>query len=315
MFPTLAKHSKVFEENREKIASAWVSNSIARDRLLSHEIDPEFFSKHFGIRVVDYAIGVIEGGNELGNCPVIHVLLEFFHTKHIALNDLFMICASLRNVVLHFAAEAGIADMSFIDEFTTLMDVNFEGVMIEYMERIGRQDTPILLHNKISKPTEHHFVSGHESKKISAKDFFKNATISKDDIDEMRDLEEDALESLDIDTMCDEQRARLLVVLKKYVGILKDFEEFNEVKASLTILVEILEQAVLINFDKNKKAGLVNFCRGLVMDLRGWRTSIFVDQSTEDIYWLDDSLIALMAQLQVILAPMIPTQKETLELF
>jgi hypothetical protein len=132
VFTTLQTYSQMLKSNREAMAFAWADNRLANERLNSHNINPEFFARHFGVRVIDYALGVIEGENRIGSCPIIHVLLVFFSKKNIALNDLYIICSSLKSTIMTFAAESAIISASFIEEFMLLMDLNFEGVMLDY---------------------------------------------------------------------------------------------------------------------------------------------------------------------------------------
>ena len=135
MFKELQNVAKHFEINKEVIATTWVERENVHERLLKNGIDPHFFANHFGVRVIEYAVGVIQGTKTLGDCPVIHVMLDLFQEKKIPLNDLFIICAGLKTTFILIAYDSGLLTEEFISKMTDLMDQNFEGVMIEYMAK------------------------------------------------------------------------------------------------------------------------------------------------------------------------------------
>jgi hypothetical protein len=145
----------------------------------------------------------------------------------------------------------------------------------------------------------------------------KQVFIYKSDITELRDLEDETLEYFNNDTVNNQKLEMLSRVLTKYADILSGFSEFYEVQSSIISLVDTVEKADFDSMSNIQKESFCSFCRSLIVDLCGWRTSIFVNKNVTDIHWLDDSIVAQVAQLEVILSPLQTTSidKVSIELF
>lgn len=320
MFTVLPQHISIFKNNIEEIAQNWIKQPLTRQRLLTHGINPAFFATHFGRRVIEYAIGVIEGSNEIGNCPVVHVLVEFFRGKSIEINDLYQICSGLRNTILIFSFKAKIADEAFVAELTNLMDLNFEGVILEFMSNTKKHndDTYIIEQYQEEKTAQSQTDERFNTKKskVSAKEFLASTKIHLDDIQELKDLEDDALESINIDILDSSHKDALISVLARYTSVLDGFDDFEDIKTSLSILCDILKQADLNKLDNDQVKKITSFWHGLIFDLRNWRESIFINSNAIDIHYMDDSLLSLIVQLQIKLSPFdLKNSDSDLELF
>lgn len=173
-FTNLKSIINVLNENKELIVSEWIRKGAAYERLKQNNISPKFFAKHFGVRVTDYALGIITGESKLGNCPVIHVLLQFFKDKDISLSDIFIICAGLKNTLIQIMLAESLLTKDRLNEVAYLMDRNFEGVMKEYL---GIDNEQII--NK--KDSEEQFSSKTETKPkapiISAYEYINDFSI------------------------------------------------------------------------------------------------------------------------------------------
>jgi hypothetical protein len=315
-FVELNKIIDKLEENMQYLAVKWIENETVNKRLTAMGISPKFFKKHFGIRVINHALGVIRGEHEVGDCPVLHVMLAFFEAKHFQLNDLYVVCAGLRNTILTMLADQGLANSAMINEVTELMDTNFEGVMIEYIARNYYYHVDIS--NDLCSPCQDSVTatsSHYSSSKLSAKQYLATIDVDHTDMDELKELEQDACTALEQELLDNEHIAILVAVFKKYSFVLANFEEFGRIGTALNILLEILEQLNIESFDEGHRKNIAKICESLIDDLKGWRDGIFTYTNADDIHWLDEELISLMAQFGIVVCGSSGCSCEEAELF
>lgn len=133
--------ANLLRKNHSKILSLWKNQPHLIEVLNSRQICVEFFIKHFGSRVLDYFIGVLEEEKSPGQCPVIIVMLKFFSNHGLKLEEIFRICSGMRNAVIHTVLENGIShtDKKFMI-VADLFDTNFAGVICEYLDMQCKQE-------------------------------------------------------------------------------------------------------------------------------------------------------------------------------
>lgn len=140
---TVSAHSQALgtflELHQGQILDQWLRLITDYHILSKHTIDPLFFIRHFGSRVYSYFIGVCRGENEVGDCPAINVMLDFFKKKYIPIEDIYILCAALKNTVVdtlyreHASEEhQHLAHMIF--------DNNFAGVLSHYIVSLLMND-------------------------------------------------------------------------------------------------------------------------------------------------------------------------------
>jgi hypothetical protein len=314
-FLELNKIIDKFEDNIEFLATQWVENETVNRRLKTMGISPKFFKRHFGVRVIMHALSVIRGEHEVGDCPVLHVMLAFFEAKHFQLNDLYVVCAGLRNTMLSTLADQGLANGAVIKEVTGLMDTNFEGVMVEYISRNYHHAN---VSDDLCQPRQDNIATCDNAQnpaKLSAKQYLGTINADHTDMEELKDLEQDACAALEDNSLDNERIAILVAVFKKYSYILANFEEFGRIGAALSILLEILERLDMDTFDEKHNKNIAKICESLIGDLKGWRDGIFTYSNAEDVHWLDEELISLMAQFGIIICGVNGCGYEEAELF
>ncbi|MDX1295739.1 MAG: hypothetical protein R3302_05710 [Sulfurimonadaceae bacterium] len=126
-----------FAMRRDALLSQWIKKERVGSVLKSKRISPAFFAKHFGSRVIDYFIGVLRGTNKPGQCPVMIVMLKFFASRGLQLDEIYQICSGKRNTVTHALLESGIEHTDeLFDATLELFDANFSGVIREYIEMV-----------------------------------------------------------------------------------------------------------------------------------------------------------------------------------
>lgn len=305
------------QDLKEPIVSEWIKKESANERLKQNNINPKFFAKHFGVRVVDYAFGVVSGDVKLGNCPVVHVLLQFFKDKNIPINDIFIICVELKNSLIQTLLAEKLLTKETINEIAYLMDLNFEGVMKEYLG-IGNEPKTIqqeVLISPVGKTETKPQASVQPKVSISATEYLNDVSIDSNDIDEMRELEEDAIAAMsNEERLSEEGKDKLTKALTKYSHMLNSLIEFEKLGYSLNMLSEIMMTTDIDTLSEQTLKKLPIFCKAIIEDLQGWRIAVLENAEANDIHWMDDGFISSISQLQIMLMPQAESNDE-LEFF
>jgi len=302
------------------IAANWIRRSRVKNVLSPHKIDPKLFLKHFGHKIISYMIGVINKNNEAGNCPVVHVMLDYFGEKHITMGDMYLICAELKNVfLLHYMKNFLHLDDKIYFKLVDLIDINFHGVLNEYF---AKQCSEIIHDfdniadlitfietgtNEVVKP-EHIFLD--DSKKSTRlTDIRFNQAHKTTAIDFMESLDsmifdkiEEFVEQLDqynallygledIDTNdIHNQLAEINEILSIFYDSVNSLSAFPIIVRTFNQLMEFLNSLNNEQLeDRDKRVMLVKMLIGLGDDLENWIKTIFIEQTTDDIHYFDAS--------------------------
>lgn len=141
------------------------------------------------------------------------------------------------------------------------------------------------------------------TEKISAKNFA--AELEPDIVDKLEKLEanEELLDAL----VYEFETKHELETLKKiggemwvYSTEIDSLYEFKNLSYALSGLSNFLQQIKDEEVDERKKEKLGLILRSILADLANWRKTVFIDQSTEDIHYLDSSLLSSCLQAELI---------------
>lgn len=295
-FTALTTYSNHFEASKRDILHHWMSQPSAYGTLESYNITPEFFGRYFGKRLIDYSFGVVDGENELGNCPIIGVMLTFFHKKNFALDDVFVLCAELKNSFLSYSLKHEVLTQNVMQEITHLMDQNLKGVIREFTGTAAVTiDCPLVYDAEAFK--------NRATNTTSASQYLQEVEIDFELLDELNEIESEAFASMHLDTVMTHQSYdEVIALLLNYTKVLNWLIEFKEITYALNVLIDILEHTPLESIDAEHLEVSTIYIKAIIGDLSMWRTSVFVTQSTEDIHYLDDTLLSSIAQLQIMLS-------------
>jgi two-component system chemotaxis response regulator CheY len=300
MFDSLKPHIQQLEHDKQYILKLWMDYDIVKETLEKHHFQVEYFADNFGIRVIDYALNVIKEKEELGDCPVIGVLLMLFKKKNIPLDDIFLICVYLKNALLHYLLEKNILTKDVLFEINNVMDYNFHGVIKEYIASYYKDCV------KQSGNSSSTLVEGDEEdvKVISAKVYASQTEMISDLIIDLDELEDEVLNLLeDHQTFDIVLQMRSNALLNKYNSILNSLYEFRELSYMLTLLTKLLNELSLDIIEVEIKDNIIIYLKSIINDLQNWRKQVFIDQSAEDIHFMDQTLLSSAAQLKIMLMP------------
>jgi len=321
-FKNIVHHFGDIEEVKPQLLRRWMSSKEVQKTLRNHHITSDFFSRYFGSKVIDYAAGVIEGKNSVGNCPVIGVMLVFFEKKEIPLGDVFTICVNLKNAMIDYALEAKILDHALLNEICSLIDKNFLGVIEEYLDMhynpVSANPTCIIAPKPAQSGNTFCSVMNPSlpfSKATTALEYAREDEIDPEILDELAELEEETLSSLHLSAgVSEELRFKMIHLFTRYSKMVERMMEFQELTYALSVLIDLLK-TVEFRTLKEESTYIIIYAKAIISDLSIWRVSVFVNKSAEDIHYLDKTLLSSIAQLQIMLSPQHSGDLEEIEFF
>ncbi len=277
------------EKYKELISKNWVKNQTVKERLEKHSIDVEFFRSHYGIKVIEYFLNVIKGKAEVGNCPVVFVMLEFFKNKDLALEDIFMICVNFKNTMTSFIFDKYTFNQNVFDDASYILDKNFEGVIINYIKNRYIDNPKVIIEEvELEEEVEE---EKEEFEEINYTEYFIEA-----DIYELQDLEDD-IDSLAVSVTMRQGSSidninSLGKEVRRYGTILSNYPLFTKLGQSIRKLGENLSfNSELLFNEKDKMSNISVLFEGFVNDLIVWRKEIF-DNNTSNPHFLDSSFFS-----------------------
>lgn len=325
-FEHLLQHIDIIEERSDELLAQWLDIEDVKERLEAHDIQHDFFAKFFGVKVIEYAIGVIRRQNDLGNCPVIGVMLILFKKKDIPLHDVFIICVNLKNSLILLLRREGILSKELYEEAALLMDLNFEGVIKEYMELYYLDDKGVdkcLLPDTVtdadtSAAEKAIRVSEVPSdiKMTSAVEFATDVEIDYELIDELNELEHDVLVELEFnESVSSEIFENIVVLFEQYSRALNLLMEFGELAYTINVLTNLLRNHDSSSIPESDIVSVAIYLKAIINDLQFWKESVLIEQSAEDIHYLDKTLLSSIAQLEMMLMPPVEAEEAGIEFF
>ncbi len=273
--------------NKEKISYLWTDSDIVHERLEIHNIDVEFFRSHYGIKEIEYFLDVISGDAEIGKCPVIFVMIEFFKHKDLPLEDIFMICTHFKNTVTSYIFDRYGFSHPLFDDISLILDKNLEGVIVNYLKMKGYDKKEIPKSVNVE-------VANEEKARVEEINYIEY--VLEHDVYELNDLEGE-IDSLAVlvtmnSSSTVEDSIKLGNQIKRYGSILSNYPLFSELGLYIIKLgVNLADNSQLLFDDRDKMANITALIEGFVNDLIVWRKEIF-ENNIEDSHFLDSSFFS-----------------------
>jgi len=154
--------------------------------------------------------------------------------------------------------------------------------------------------------------------KISANKFA--AELAPDIMDKLEKLEdnEDKLDMLiyELETKGDFSILTALAgEINIYADAIDSLYEFKNLAYALSTLAKFIASIKEDALEAKKKEKLCLILRSILADLTNWRKTIFIDRATEDIHYLDSSLLSSCLQVELIFKDAKIEEDDELELF
>jgi hypothetical protein len=305
--------------NKEEILDIWLDYTIVQEMLCINGFKVDFFREKFASKVFDFAIAVVKSENTLGDCPVIGVMLMLFKKKHIPLADVYMICVHLKNALLHFSYKHAILNDKMIEEISTLMDYNFNGVIKEYTFLYYNDEYKsrhCSLTDKKQESLQEIKIQPQTLQTTSALSYLQDIDLDTEMIAELDELESDTLNAIEeAETITQNSLYESANLFEQYAKVLNMMLEFGELEYTLGILKELLLTTEYNTLNEDDKNMITIYLKAIISDLQSWRMAVFITHEAEDIHYLDKTLMSSIAQLQITLMPQDETQEDEIEFF
>ncbi|MDA7817844.1 response regulator [Sulfurimonas sp.] len=258
--------------NTEAISHTWVNHNLVQANLKKYEIDLEFFRSHYGVHVIEYFIEVIKEKKDVGQCPAMMLMLEFFKNKNLQLTDIFIICVEFKNTITSLIFAKYSFNSMLYEKISFILDKNFEGVIRSYLELNGFE-SKVKKQAKVKEPEKQEEITVNEE--INYLEY-----IIDNDIYELEDLE-DEIDSLAVSVTMNhsstlDEYCRLGEDIRRYGTILSNYPIFSELGACIVKLgVNLYDNSQLLFDDREKMSNISALVEGFVNDLIVWRKEIF----------------------------------------
>lgn len=156
----------------------------------------------------------------------------------------------------------------------------------------GEQELKVLRRSRLEKMSAHDFIS-------EVGDDLNEAI---EDLQESDHELEDQI-SLLIYPLTQNDLNGVALKLSKYASIINQMIDFGDLAIAVKTLSEFLMELPISDVDEKKYKQLTMFLTNIKDDLRNWRLTNFVEQSSESIHYLDASLMSSCLQLQMVFMP------------
>jgi hypothetical protein len=337
-FTLLKPFANELENATEEICKQWIQRQRVVQTLAAHRLSPNFFKKHFGHRVYGIFIDVMRGGTRAGNCPIIIILLHFCDDKHIKLHELYILCSELKNVVLFYFTKnmQGKVDDAVFWHLADLLDVNFSGVIEEFMEHhcevIYGCENKFCNNETPKQAPKQAAIADHRLKDIR---YSKEERYGSDILFEMLDstvIDKIELFTEDLDELLiifydieEANKEKSFILMKECVRILSKFYVLVDAFAVFPIIVSTFKNLSLFlkelsveayEHSEQKRLLILNLI-GLIKDLEQWITIVFIQKIADDVHYLDASFANNVVEIESIFTKreLVSNEEDDLEFF
>ncbi len=142
------------------------------------------------------------------------------------------------------------------------------------------------------------FSMNSHRKMISAAEYFSEIALDRELIEELDELEHE-IEVIEFATSLNHNSK--IALLNYFIGfsrVLNNFLEFKGLSDSVILLNQKLD-----SFDLSRDSNMfMMMIKPVLSDLRQWKQVVLVDQSAEDMHYMDDSFFSNIAQLEMLLS-------------
>ena len=129
----------------------------------------------------------------------------------------------------------------------------------------------------------------------SAQEFFEDIHLDSEVYDELKELESEVEDLFYINTYTVEINDALIHFFEGYTHALNPLFEFKDLSYSFMLLAQKLSEYEL----KDNEEFLIALMRGLITDLLEWKKTVLVDQTAENIHYMDKSFYSNIAQIEM----------------
>jgi len=153
--------------------------------------------------------------------------------------------------------------------------------------------------NDVQKEAQPEVTYVQEGETTSAQKYFNEVELDIEVYDELDELESDVEFLNHTQEYDDTLNTALIRFFEGYTKALNPLFEFKDLSYSLMLLGQKLSD---YKIDENSEVLLI-LMRGLISDLLEWKRTVLVEQTAEDIHYMDKSFYSNIAQIEMSLDP------------
>jgi hypothetical protein len=229
-------------------------------------------------------------------------LLLFFRQKNIKLEEIFLCCATFKNIIIGTVIKKkGQITNDELKIISRLFDLNFAGVIHEYLQKRFCRINCIDISKHTTAPMQAIvFPSVEQTKKstIEKQKIFASE-YEREDIDEFIDLEHDIIsisDNLNFSAFNLETMEMFAPKLSKYGSIILTNYDFNAIGNSVLNLAKLFNNRENYQFISNNIESIAIFINCFINDLILWRKSL-LETGIENPHYFDRSIISNVEQI------------------
>lgn len=128
-----------FTKNKDIIITNWSYDTNVKILLDNFKIKHTYFQNTIASELINYFIGILEGKNKIGTCPVMEKLINLFYKKNFNIEDVFKLCSSFKNIVTFLMIENNIKK-EHMKVFFDIQDLNLENVLYLYSIKMAKRN-------------------------------------------------------------------------------------------------------------------------------------------------------------------------------
>jgi hypothetical protein len=121
------------------------------------------------------------------------------------------------------------------------------------------------------------------------------------EINELTELEEDINDLIsELHDKNEDALNEVVLRLLKFSSVLNNLLEFKELAFSISSLANLLDKQKMSDLDDTTHRKMILFLENIILDLASWRRIVFIEQSANDIHYMDSSLFSSILQLELV---------------
>lgn len=94
--------------------------------------------------------------------------------------------------------------------------------------------------------------------------------------------------------------AEIISRLLKFTSVLNSLFEFKELAFSISSLADLLDHQQVTKMDDSTYKKMLMYLSNIILDLSSWRNIVFVEQTANDIHYMDSSLFSSILQFELL---------------
>ena len=175
--------------------------------------------------------------------------------------------------------------------------VEKESVKEESIEIVSNKQT-----RELSDEEKKLLKRKHDDVAVSSKEY--NEELDEYTLTEIQELDEIEYEIHDLISELQDKKQdslhKIVLRLLKFATVLNKLMEFKELSFSISSLSDLLDKQNIVELDESTYKKMLLFLENITIDLSSWRRIVFIEQSANDIHYMDSSLFSSILQLELI---------------